>query len=172
MIRNVSKVVKCKKKKGLTRLGLDPRTFCVYSNPTFRDLLAGVEKEINTTPAGRFVIMHQFTIRIPMGTVPQTVNRINLKVDISREKPHPNVDALNSTSSDPSIRLGLRVTFQHGYDDGVKSEWLYTTGTQAVYKMNTLVDSIEGRTIEDIENTPRRWLGKNGSRGRDNCVYT
>lgn len=142
----------------------------IRQKKTFRDLLDGVEKDIRTTPAGRFLVMHQFTIRIPLEKVPKSVNRVNFKADLCRNERHPDVYAVKSTSSDPSRQLGLRVIYH--YDGGVKSKWLHTDGTQAVYKMNTLVDTIMGRTIEDLEKTPRRWLGKNRSRERQNIAYT
>ena len=78
--------------------------------------------------------------------------KVMVDFELSETDPHPTPYALRSTPDDPAIRLGVRVTGPEG------TVCPSSDGTQIVKSVNTLVDEIEGRTAEEIENTPNRML--------------
>ena len=78
--------------------------------------------------------------------------RVMVDFELSETDPHPTPYATRSGPNDPAIRLGVRVTGPEG------EVFLSSGGNQIVKRVNTLVDEIEGRTAEEIENTPNRML--------------
>ena len=79
-------------------------------------------------------------------------DKVMVEFQLSETEPHPTPYATLSTVDDPAIRLGVKVTGAEG------AVFLFSYGTQIVKRVNTLVDEIEGRTANEIENTPNRML--------------
>ena len=78
---------------------------------------------------------------------------------------------MKATPGDPAIRLGTQICGTNTLGNAI-SFWLQSRGMRNVLKMNTLVDELKGKTDEEIERTPRRWIAKNETRGNSNPSYT
>jgi hypothetical protein len=70
---------------------------------------------------------------------------------------HPNVHCLKATNKDPASRLAIFV--EGTFADGAPfAGWIRSNGENQVYKMNTLVDLLEGGTMLQSSDLPRRWI--------------
>ena len=98
-------------------------------------------------------------------------DKIDFKVELSQGNLHQSPYAYNARPSDPAIRLGIRITGT-GKTDNTVSLWLQSRGEQNVFKMNTLVDELEGILDETTQKMPRRWVAKNRTKGREKPIYT
>lgn len=78
---------------------------------------------------------------------------------------------MKATPNDPAIRLGIQICGTNTLGNAI-SFWLQSRGMRNILKMNTLVDELEGKTDEEIERTPRRWVAKNETRGKYKPSYT
>lgn len=61
--------------------------------------------------------------------------------------------------SDPALRLGIQYC-PAGKDGGPEGSWVWASkqpSRKALFRVNTIVDVLEGITTESIRETPRRW---------------
>ena len=92
--------------------------------------------------------------------------KIDIICDLKATGKHDNMFCLKAEAGDPAERLAIKVTC-HGISD-----FFTTNGKQAVFKINTLVDEMEGISEDITEKTSRRFLRTNKDRGRLNSAYT
>lgn len=71
---------------------------------------------------------------------------------------HPHKYALKALPTDPASRLGVSIRGQDS--KGPFHRWLMTSGSLNVFKINSLVDHLEGYSLEDTKMFKRRWYHK------------
>jgi hypothetical protein len=83
---------------------------------------------------------------------------------------HENFWAFASMLNHPSRRLGITISFTSKYGQR-HTRWVQGSGLCNAKKANSLVDLLDGKSIEYTETQPMRFLGKNVSRGRKKDCY-
>jgi hypothetical protein len=110
--------------------------------------------------------MFTFTISQGFGLSFKGKEKVLLQLHLS-EMEHPMMYASCALKTDPASRLAVSVT---GRDSkGTFLIWLKTNGRKVVFKMNTLVDILEGYTFEERKTFLRRWIQEKdgGPEGRN-----
>ncbi|KAI9746719.1 MAG: hypothetical protein M1818_000434 [Claussenomyces sp. TS43310] len=147
---------------------------------TVRETLLGVGKEVKTYNCqfrpGRYnsmfcVFVGPFCIWIPKTSLRSCAPTVHFRARLPDGERHSEMYASKAQLSDPAARLAIQITSQFE-DSSYETTWLRSNGKQIVKKMNTSVDHIEGIPIEVITKTPRRWLSKGESQGRNEVMYT
>lgn len=95
----------------------------------------------------RFTISRSLQLNLGKG------DRILLQFHLTETR-HPNAYAWRAQPRDPASRLAVSIR-SHSNDSRVT--WLSTKGHRAVNKMNSLVDILEGYTLEESRSFDRRW---------------
>lgn len=111
-----------------------------------------------------------FTIfrRLKLGV--QVGDRVRLQFHLT-EAPILQMYATKALATDPASRLAVSIKGQGTY--GGYHAWLRNPGKKCVVKMNTLVDILEGVSLEESKEMDRRWYVKRqqGTSKKD-VVYT
>jgi hypothetical protein len=105
--------------------------------------------ELREVSAGSF----RFTISRKLGLNVHGGDKVLLRMHLAETSPHPRAYAHKARLDEPASRLAVSI-------EGVPGdffEWLTTSGNLNVQKMNSLVDVLEGLTLEESESLPRRW---------------
>lgn len=132
--------------------------------------LEGVEKLVKLYPNSGVGSVHQqfllayFTFTISRKWVrleqnaPVQVRFEHITEDEFRRKGnHPNVYCLKATKDDPASRLAVFV--EGTSDNGAPfAGWLRSNAEKQVFKINTLVDMLEGGSMTKSRHLPRRWI--------------
>ncbi|KAJ6072758.1 hypothetical protein N7467_010843 [Penicillium canescens] len=101
--------------------------------------------ELSEVSAGSF----RFTISRKLGLNVDGGDKVLLKMHLAETSPHPRAYAHKARLDEPAMSIeGVHGDF---------FEWLTTSGNLNVQKMNSLVDVLEGLTLEESESLPRRW---------------
>lgn len=126
-----------------------------------KQYLHGVKETIKVSKGGEMAEIHcgmfRFTIsqKLQLNLVHGDKAVLQLHL-LSTQHPHPY--ATRASSSDPASRLGVAI---RGEDkQGDFHCWLATSGELNVWKMNTLVDILEGYSLEESRGFKRRWFHK------------
>lgn len=82
---------------------------------------------------------------------------LTAKDEFRQKGKHANVYCVKATEDDPASRLAVFVegTSKHG---APFAGWLQTNGKKQVFKINTLVDILEGGSMTKSRHLPRRWI--------------
>ena len=146
---------------------------------TRREVLLGARREVKSyrcqTVPGLYTTRHcifigSFCLWLPNSSAGSLSGQVYFKTEVSNGQAHHSPYAMKATPGDPAIRLGTQICGTNTLGNAI-SFWLQSRGTRNVLKMNTLVDELEGKTDEEIERTPRRWIAKNETRGNSNPSY-
>lgn len=147
---------------------------------TRREVLLGARREVKSyrcqTVPGQYTIRRcifigSFCLWLPNSSAGSLSGKVYFKTEISNGQAHHSPYAMKATPDDPAIRLGIHICGTNALGNAI-SFWLQSRGMQNILKMNTLVDELEGKTDGEIEQTPRRWIAKNETRGRYKPSYT
>jgi hypothetical protein len=84
---------------------------------------------------------------------------------------HEHRYARKSLAIDPAARLGIYVEGVNSTSGGAFAIWLHSDGDLAVFRMNTLVDMLEGLDIWDSSGRTRRWVPRSAS-GKKQATFT
>lgn len=98
--------------------------------------------------------MFQFTIPRSLKLDPKEGDVVSCRFHLA-ERPHPNPYAKKAEPRDPASRLAVSIRGRDRH--GAFDVWLSTGGLQNVKKMNSLVDVLEGYTLEESRSFERRW---------------
>ena len=131
--------------------------------------MEGVEKLIkirqnrtNSTIQQFFLGYFTFTIsrkwvHLEHNTPVQVRFEIITEDEFRRKDNHPNVYCLNGTKDDPASRLAVFV--EGTSNNGAPfAGWLRLKAEKGVFKINTLVDILEGGSMTKSSHIPRRWI--------------
>lgn len=142
------------------------------SQRTFAALLGGTEKEVwlgsnhrQEVNFGyvRFRILKQY-IRLRPGA------KVHAQGFLA-DGPNPLRYALDALPEDPAMRFSLRITGQDALDQPF-SIFAHATGDITVKDINTLVERMEGVTVDEIAKRPRRMVPSDVAKGRDRRTQT
>lgn len=98
---------------------------------------------------------YQFTISNSLNLGIHEGDKIYVKFKIT-DGPNPMRYVISAQGRDPSMRLGVLIT---GHDErGPFQAWLRCHGDKNAQRMNAVVDRLEGHSIEEIRNFPRRCI--------------
>ncbi|KAL4887947.1 hypothetical protein BDV59DRAFT_196889 [Aspergillus ambiguus] len=98
--------------------------------------------------------MFRFTISRSLGLSIRDGDAVHCRFNLA-ESPHPNAYARRAEPRDPASRLAVSIRGKDSH--GNFHVWLGTHGPQNVKKMNSLVDVLEGYTLEESRSFERRW---------------
>ncbi|PVI01067.1 hypothetical protein DM02DRAFT_525729, partial [Periconia macrospinosa] len=84
---------------------------------------------------------------------------------------HEHCYARKSLAMDSAARLGIHVEGVNSKNGRTFAVWLHSDGDLAVFRMNTLVDMLEGLDIWNPSGRMRRWIPRSAS-GRKQATYT
>lgn len=113
----------------------------------------------------RFTISRSLQLNLWKG------DRILLRFHLT-ETQHPNAYAQMAQPRDPASRLAVSI---RSHENDSRITWLATKGHRVVNKMNSLVDVLEGYTLEESRSFERRWHVKRtvpGYRSSRRNMYT
>ncbi|KAE8418752.1 hypothetical protein BDV36DRAFT_294798 [Aspergillus pseudocaelatus] len=121
-----------------------------YLEPTKATVKASHEDEIYEVSCGSF----RFTISQLLGLHLRGGDEVFVQLHLAGSR-HPNAYAQMAETRDPASRLAISIS---GHDaQGGFHTWLQTKGTRNVFKMNSLVDVLEGYSLEESQHFQRRW---------------
>jgi hypothetical protein len=139
-----------------------------------KEALVGVEKSVYvvTSHIYQYFLLSYFAftisrrwIHLEDGAPIQVRLDLITEDELRRKGSHPNVYCTCATRDDPASRLAVFVEGTSA--TGVPfAGWLRSRATKKVFKMNTLVDMLEGGTMFQSRNTPRRWISLTGEDGQ------
>jgi hypothetical protein len=122
--------------------------------------LEGVLREVSVEEANNRTYVqsgeYSFTIPKNFGLNLQYGDRVVLQYHLTDTR-HPYTYATKALPMDPASRLGISIRNYISESNISFHCWLVTDGEKQVYKMNSLVDHIEGITMQQTMKTPRRW---------------
>ncbi|KAL3465757.1 hypothetical protein BJX64DRAFT_41944 [Aspergillus heterothallicus] len=105
---------------------------------------------IDEVGCGKF----RFTISKSLGLEFDESARVSLRLHLTDTK-HPNCYARKAETRDPASRLAVSIQGCDAY--GPFQVWLKTDGLCNIKKMNSLVDILEGYSLEESQMFERRW---------------
>ncbi|KNG86359.1 hypothetical protein ANOM_007288 [Aspergillus nomiae NRRL 13137] len=121
-----------------------------YLEPTKTTVKTSHEGELCEVLCGSF----RFTISQLLGLHLKAGDQVFLQFHLAGSR-HPNAYAQLAETRDPASRLAVSIS---GHDaQGSFHTWLQTQGIRNVYKMNSLVDVLEGFSFEESQKFERRW---------------
>ena len=85
---------------------------------------------------------------------------LTIEDEFRRKGKHANVYCVNATKDDPASRLAV---FVEGTSENGEpfAGWLQSNAKKQVFRINTLVDLLEGGSITKSRHLPRRWIDLN-----------
>jgi hypothetical protein len=137
--------------------------------PKVNELCYGLEVEVRISPDKRWnSFIQSFCLSYFRFIIPTTWGHLEEKAPI-QVRPEliteaefkasgriPHVYCLEATKEDPASRLALSV--EGTFADGIPfAGWLRPKGDYSVFKINSIVDILEGATMLDVSKRTRRW---------------
>ncbi|KAF7622865.1 hypothetical protein AFLA_010185 [Aspergillus flavus NRRL3357] len=121
-----------------------------YLEPTKTTVKVSHEGEMCEVSCGSF----RFTISQLLGLHLRDGGEVFVQLHLAGSR-HPNAYTHMAEARDPASRLAISIS---GHDtQGSFHTWLQTKGSRNVFKMNSLVDVLEGYSLEESEQFQRRW---------------
>lgn len=105
---------------------------------------------------------YKFTISAKLGLGLSDGDQVTLQYHLT-DTQHPYAYALEALPADPANRLGISIRGHNS--DGPFHCWLMADGLLNVKKMNSLVDCLEGYSLEETKRFSRRWYTTKGGEG-------
>ena len=129
-----------------------------------REFLTEKERpvEVPNGKAGQYVTCGMFkaTVSMAFGLGLKHGDKVRVQSYLA-ETDHPMKYAIKSTPIDPASRLAISLSIPGHKDDENFHVWLTSRGEKTVKKINTLVDILEGYSLEERESFRRRWIVRN-----------
>ncbi|KAL3478081.1 hypothetical protein BJX99DRAFT_245767 [Aspergillus californicus] len=118
--------------------------------------------EVLNGKSGQYVTCEMFkaTVSVTFGLGLKHGDKVRVQFHLA-ETDHPMKYAIKSTPMDPASRLAISLSIPGYNDDESFHVWLISKGEKTVKKMNTLVDILEGYSLEERESFRRRWIVRN-----------
>ncbi|KAE8335971.1 hypothetical protein BDV24DRAFT_155573 [Aspergillus arachidicola] len=121
-----------------------------YLEPTKTTVKVSHEGEMCEVSCGSF----RFTITQLLGLHLRDGDEVFVQLHLAGSR-HPNAYTHMAEARDPASRLAISIS---GHDtQGSFHAWLQTKGSRNVFKMNSLVDVLEGYSLEESKQFQRRW---------------
>jgi hypothetical protein len=115
--------------------------------------------KISESHGGEFNEIHLGTFRFTVSRKLKTKfthgQEVVLRFELS-QNPHPHACTMKARPDDPASRLGVSIGNKIK-DEDYFQEWLTTSGDRAVMKMNSLVDILDGYSLEETRSFRRRF---------------
>lgn len=135
------------------------KTWAAKKTERSKSHLSGCKEKVRLTgdhievASGNF----KFTISKKLGLHLRHDDEVILQYHLTSTQ-HPHHYALKALPIDPASRLVVSIRGQDR--EGPFHCWLMTGGTLNVLKMNSLVDHLEGYSLEETKQFKRRWYHK------------
>ena len=96
-------------------------------------------------------------------------NTVILQGALKPTDPHAHPYTTAASNDHPAARLAVKLTALTS--KGIQFFWLQSGGARIIGNMNTLVDQLDGDTLETVEKRKDRFLGRAIGRGRIKNIY-
>lgn len=119
--------------------------------------------------AGKYVIVLGLTFLGECGVSLQTNDKVDVRFDLTATR-HPKCFATQAQPSDPASRLRVSIT---GCDKtGPFHFWYHCDAPHWVRKMNSMVDELEGLSLDEIAMLDMRWVRRREMRDGKSVMVT
>ncbi|KAJ5658378.1 uncharacterized protein N7484_002027 [Penicillium longicatenatum] len=154
------------------RLAKARRTWAAKKAKRALQALSGTREKITVSHGGGHVEVKSVSKRLGLDLRHNDTVIIQYHLTATQ---HPKPYAIRALPTDPASRLGVSICGQDSM--GAFHCWLETNGSCNVLKMNSLVDVLEGFSLEQSKNFKRRWFTKKaenlqGQKKQKDHVYT